>query len=99
MAGGTATVIGPRGLRLSGGQVQRVGAARALVRGPDLLVVDDLSSALDVETEIRLWTRFTADPRRTALLVSHRPHVLERADRVLVLDDGRVVGTQERQGS
>ena len=52
-----ARVIGPRGLRLSGGQIQRAGAARALVRRPELLVVDDLSSALDVETEARLWDR------------------------------------------
>ncbi len=89
MVDGSATIIGPRGLRLSGGQVQRTAAARALVRQPDLLVVDDLSSALDVQTEIRLWERFTADPLRTALLVSHRPHVLEMADRVVVLEDGR----------
>lgn len=91
MPDGTATLIGPRGLRLSGGQVQRAGAARALVRQPDLLVVDDLSSALDVETEIRLWERFRESAARTALLVSHRAHVLETADRVIELDDGRVV--------
>jgi ATP-binding cassette, subfamily B, bacterial len=54
MRDGVGTIIGPRGLRLSGGQVQRAGAARALVRRRDLLVVDDLSSALDVETEARL---------------------------------------------
>ncbi|MDQ4133084.1 MAG: ABC transporter ATP-binding protein/permease [Actinomycetota bacterium] len=89
MTDGPATVIGPRGLRLSGGQVQRAAAARALVRRPQLLVVDDLSSALDVETEIRLWERFTADPSRTALLVSHRSHMLEMADHVVVLDHGR----------
>lgn len=91
MPDGRQTLIGPRGLRLSGGQVQRTGAARAFVRRPDLLVVDDLSSALDVETEIRLWDRLQSSGRRTALLVSHRPHVLEMADRVIVLADGRVV--------
>jgi ATP-binding cassette, subfamily B, bacterial len=91
---GTATLIGPRGLRLSGGQIQRAGAARALVRRPELLVVDDLSSALDVETEARLWDRVAGGGFGTALLVSHRPHVLDRADRVVVLDDGKVMEMQ-----
>jgi ATP-binding cassette subfamily B protein len=91
MPHGAATIIGPRGLRLSGGQIQRAGAARALVRRPELLVVDDLSSALDVDTEARLWDRVAGGGFATALLVSHRPHVLERADRVVVLDEGRVV--------
>ncbi len=91
MPDGTGTVIGPRGLRLSGGQIQRAGAARALVRAPQLLVVDDLSSALDVETEARLWERVGDGGFATALLVSHRAQVLERADRVVVLDSGRVV--------
>ena len=91
MPDGRATLIGPRGLRLSGGQVQRTGAARALVRRPELLVVDDLSSALDVETEIRLWERFRSSGARSALLVSHRPHVLDSADRVLTLDGGRLL--------
>jgi ATP-binding cassette subfamily B protein len=79
-------------VRLSGGQVQRAGAARALVRRSELLVVDDLSSALDVETEARLWDRLLSGGLRSALVVSHRPHVLERADRVVVLERGRVVG-------
>jgi len=91
MPDGAATVIGSRGLRLSGGQIQRAGAARALVRRPELLVVDDLSSALDLETEARLWDRVTGGGFETALLVSHRPHVLDRADRVVVLDAGRVI--------
>lgn len=91
MPDGQDTLIGPRGLRLSGGQVQRTAAARALVRRPDLLIVDDLSSALDVETEIRLWDRLRTAGTRTALLVSHRPHVLDLADRVIVLDDGRAI--------
>jgi ATP-binding cassette, subfamily B, bacterial len=91
MPDGTGTVIGPRGLRLSGGQIQRAGAARALVRSPQLLVVDDLSSALDVETEARLWERVGDGGFATALLVSHRAQVLERADRVVVFESGRLV--------
>ena len=90
MPDGPATLIGPRGLRLSGGQIQRAGAARALARRPELLVVDDLSSALDVDTEARVWDRVAGGGFETALLVSHRPHVLERADRVIVLAEGRV---------
>jgi ATP-binding cassette subfamily B protein len=94
MPEGLATVVGARGVRLSGGQVQRTAAARALVRRPELLVVDDLSSALDVQTEARLWDQLL-DPhgrRHTAfLVVSHRPAVLERADRVVVLAGGRSV--------
>ncbi|MER6950117.1 ABC transporter ATP-binding protein [Nonomuraea sp. NPDC000554] len=91
MPEGLDTVVGSRGMRLSGGQAQRATAARALVRAPDLLVVDDLSSALDVETERQLWERITGVS--TLLVVSHRPAVLARADQIIVLDRGRVVGT------
>ena len=92
MPQGLATMVGPRGLRLSGGQVQRSAAARMLVRRPELLVFDDLSSALDVETEAQLWDRlFAGDEPTTALVVSHRRPALSRADLVVVLDEGRVV--------
>jgi ATP-binding cassette subfamily B protein len=94
MPDGLATMVGPKGVRLSGGQVQRTAAARALVRRPELLVVDDLSSSLDVATETRLWNGLFAATggQLTVLAVSHRPRVLERADRVVELADGRVVG-------
>ena len=90
--GGLDTVVGPRGVRLSGGQVQRTAAARALVRAPELLVVDDLSSALDVETEAALWARLAreAGDRMTVLAVSHRRAVLRRADQIVLLRAGRV---------
>ena len=88
---GLETPIGSRGVRLSGGQVQRAATARALVRRPELLVVDDLSSALDVETERVVWTRLLASCP-TLLAVSHRRPALRRADRLIVLKDGRVDG-------
>ena len=92
MPHGLATMVGRRGLRLSGGQVQRSAAARMLVRRPELLVFDDLSSALDVETEAQLWDRlFTGDDPTTALVVSHRRPALARADLVVVLEEGRIV--------
>ena len=90
MPDGVATVVGPRGSRLSGGQIQRTTLARALVRRPDLLIIDDVSSALDVETEVRLWDNL-AGAGMTILAVSHRAAALERADRVIVLANGRVV--------
>jgi ATP-binding cassette subfamily B protein len=90
MERGLDTLVGPRGLRLSGGQVQRAAAARMLVTRPELLVVDDLSSALDVETEHLLWERLLSQADRTVLAVSHRPATLRRASQVLVLEHGRV---------
>ncbi|YCK36829.1 ABC transporter ATP-binding protein [Actinomadura sp. ATCC 39365] len=92
MPDGLETVVGPRGVRLSGGQVQRATAARALVRAPDLLVVDDVSSALDVGTENLLWERVARHGPATLLVVSSRRAALERADQVVVLDRGRVAG-------
>ena len=89
---GLETPVGSRGVRLSGGQVQRTAAARALVRAAELLVVDDLSSALDVETERTLWTRLLGSRTTTILAVSHRRPVLRRADRIVLLKDGRVEG-------
>ena len=90
MPDGLATRIGSRGVRLSGGQIQRTAAARMFVRDAELLVCDDLSSALDVETEAALWDRVLGSDRRTVLAVSHRRAVQQRADQVVVLRDGRV---------
>lgn len=88
---GLDTAVGARGVKLSGGQVQRSAAARAFATGADVLVFDDISSALDVDTEHRLWDGLFAKREATCLVVSHRRPVLERADRVILLDEGRIV--------
>jgi ATP-binding cassette subfamily B protein len=87
---GLDTLIGPRGTKLSGGQVQRTAAARMFIRRPELLVFDDLSSALDVETERTLWERVFEQEETTCLVVSHRRAALRRAGHVILLKDGRI---------
>lgn len=91
MPDGLGTRVGPLGVRLSGGQVQRTAAARMFVRPAELYVFDDLSSALDVETERTLWRRMFADRQApTCLVVSHRRPALRRADRIVVMQEGRI---------
>jgi ATP-binding cassette subfamily B protein len=94
---GLDTEVGTRGVKLSGGQVQRTAAARMFAREADLLVIDDLSSALDVETEVALWSRLLAardsDAVSTVLAVSHRPAALRRADQIIVLKEGRIAAS------
>ncbi|MEU3042517.1 ABC transporter ATP-binding protein [Streptomyces diastaticus] len=87
---GVDTLVGPRGTKLSGGQAQRVAAARMFVRDADLLIFDDLSSALDVKTERLLWERLSEQQGKTCLVVSHRRASFERASHIVVLKNGRV---------
>ncbi len=94
MDAGLDTLVGPRGVRLSGGQLQRTAAARMFVHDAELLLFDDLSSALDVDTERLLWQRVfagrSAGEMPTCLVVSHRRSVLRRADQIVVLENGRI---------
>jgi ATP-binding cassette subfamily B protein len=92
--GGLSALVGPRGVKLSGGQRQRAAAARMFVQDASLLVFDDISSALDVETENELWARIFAEQQdATCLVVSHRRPALQRADQIILLKDGRIEAT------
>ena len=89
--GGLATVVGERGVTLSGGQRLRAALARALVVEPRVLLLDDVFSAVDVDTERAIWERLR--PRlagTTILVVSHRISVLRQCDRVAVIQEGRL---------
>ncbi len=89
---GMETPIGTRGMSISGGQKQRLALARALVRRPKVLILDDCTSALDASTEAALWEKLhEVMPGITSILITHRPDTLQRADKIYVLDDGRVV--------
>ena len=95
---GWETVVGERGLTLSGGQRQRATLARALLREPRILLLDDALAAVDVETEAVILDRLRDRIRgRTALVVTHRLRAAAALDRIVVLDGGRVVeeGTHE----
>lgn len=92
---GLDTVIGPRGVKLSGGQIQRVAAARMFVRNAELLVFDDISSALDVETENTLWNRIFEKSNAACIVVSNRRTALLHADNIIVLKDGYVAAQGE----
>jgi ATP-binding cassette subfamily B protein len=97
-AQGLETVIGERGITLSGGQKQRTAIARALIRNPPILILDDALSAVDTATEERILHALREIRRgRTVLIVSHRVSSVKDSDQIIVLDNGRIVerGTHE----
>ncbi len=90
---GYDTVVGERGVTLSGGQRQRIAIARALVRTPRLLILDDATSAVDPTVEAEILDGLRRDLNTTLIVVAYRVSTIALADRVLFLDEGRIVAS------
>lgn len=88
------TMVGERGVTLSGGQKQRIAIARALIKDPQILILDDSLSAVDTETEEAILQNLkSVFDERTVILVAHRISTLKGADKIVVLDEGRIIQT------
>jgi ATP-binding cassette subfamily B protein len=95
---GYQTTVGERGLKLSGGEKQRVGIARTLLKNPPILLLDEATSALDTQTEMEIQAELKAMGKgRTVITIAHRLSTIADADRIVVLEDGVIVeqGTHE----
>jgi len=98
LAHGYETLIGERGVKLSGGQRQRLAIARAVLADPQILILDEATSNLDTESELKIQSSLTAlMDSRTAVVIAHRLSTIAHADRIVVLEAGRIVevGTHE----
>lgn len=96
---GYHTLIGERGVKLSGGQKQRLAIARAVLRNTPILILDEATASVDVETEADIQASIQAlAGQRTIFVIAHRLSTVKQADLILVLDDGRIVeqGTHEQ---
>jgi ATP-binding cassette subfamily B protein len=96
---GLKTMVGERGVTLSGGQKQRAAIARALLRRPSILILDDALASVDTYTEERILTGLRDySQNATTILISHRVSTVRHADQIVVLDKGRIVetGTHEQ---
>jgi ATP-binding cassette subfamily B protein len=95
---GYETVLGERGLGLSGGQKQRIAIARAIIMNPKILILDDATSAVDMQTEVKIQKAFREVMKgRTTFIIAHRLSSVKQADEILVLEDGEICerGTHE----
>jgi ATP-binding cassette, subfamily B, bacterial PglK len=89
---GLETIVGDRGIRLSGGEQQRIGIARALYHNPDLLVLDEATSALDVDTERQIVDSIVElSPSKTIIIIAHRLSTVSRCDCVFLMSGGRII--------
>ncbi|MDH3662345.1 MAG: ATP-binding cassette domain-containing protein, partial [Alphaproteobacteria bacterium] len=89
---GYDTVVGERGLKLSGGEKQRVAIARMVLKNPPILILDEATSALDSLTEQQIQTALSKlASGRTTLMIAHRLSTVVDADQILVIEDGRMV--------
>ena len=92
MPQGYDTIVGERGVGLSGGQRQRIALARALIQNPSILVLDDTTSALDMETETKIQEKLNEKPvKPTTFIIAHRISSVKDADLIIVLEDGRII--------
>ena len=92
MEGGLFHPVGQKGQTLSGGQKQRLALARAMYKNPKLLILDDVTAAVDAKTEEKLWNNLVSNrENRTIMVMSHRLATIQKADRVLVLKDGKII--------
>lgn len=95
---GYQTMLGGNGMRLSGGQMQRIALARAFLRNPDILILDEATSQIDMESEQLIHqalSKFLLD--RTGIMITHRPSSLTMADRIIVIEAGRVADSGQHQ--
>ncbi|WP_413302310.1 ABC transporter transmembrane domain-containing protein [Bacillus sp. 1P10SD] len=96
---GLNTLVGEKGVALSGGQKQRISIARALIRNPEILILDDSLSAVDAKTEKRIIENIRkVRKEKTTIITTHRMSAVQHADHILVLDEGRIIeeGTHEQ---
>lgn len=92
MPDGYDTIVGERGVGLSGGQKQRISLARALLKDPSIIILDDTTSAVDMETETQIQNALRAiNQKHTVFIIAHRISSIKDADQILVLDNGRIL--------
>ncbi len=92
MPEGYDTIVGERGVGLSGGQKQRISLARALIKDPSIIILDDTTSAVDMETETQIQNELgSLGNRHTVFIIAHRISSIKEADQILVVDDGRII--------
>lgn len=91
MPDGYNTIVGERGMGLSGGQKQRISLARALLKNPSIVILDDTTSAVDMETEALIQSELGSISDKTVFIIAHRISSIKDADLILVLDDGKII--------